>query len=233
MVKVLDKGFVELIRSMPSVSEMELEKSIVDAARVSCGNDNLNPKMNAADKRLLLRLYRDEHTSPFEMVVFQFKVKAPLFVARQWFRHRMSSYNEQSGRYSVLKDEFYVPDKVRMQHTTNKQMSSDQVADEELTDKFNDYIGFALSQYERYEELCKLGVSRELARIGLSVNIYTTFVWKIDLHNLLRFLLLRMAPDAQYEIREYAFEIFNIISPLCPNICDEFQKKYNFQRNDF
>lgn len=224
--EVLDHGFVELLDWMPR--NRNAERSIVEAARVSTGADisrsSERDALTAADKRLIVRLFNDRHTSPFEMVELKFAVQAPLFVARQWFRHRTGSYNEQSGRYSVIKDLFYVPDVVRSQHKTNKQMSGDEVLPDEVQKQFAEYIATSVAQYDKYVELCNSGVARELARIGLPQNIYTKFYFKIDLHNFLNFSRLRMAEDAQHEIRVYADTMFDMVKQICPVTCDAFLK---------
>jgi len=226
--EVLDHGFVELIDWMPRVicgQDHSVEKAIVDAARVSTGADIISStrgKLTNADKRLIRRLFNDRHTSPFEMVELKFAVQAPIFVARQWFRHRTGSYNEQSGRYSKLNDLFYMPEVARSQHKTNKQMSGDEVLVDDIQQRFANYLAKSIGQYGEYSELCDLGVAREQARMGLSMNLYTKFYFKIDLHNFLNFAKLRMAPDAQYEIRVYANAMFDMVKQICPVTCDAF-----------
>lgn len=223
--EVLDHGFVELLDWMPRADGKHPERAIVEAARTSFGVDNISNVLTKQDERLIRRLLTDKHTSPFEMIEVKFVVRAPIFVARQWFRHRTGSYNEQSGRYSVIDDLFYIPD-ARMQHKANKQMSSNESVPPELNERFKNYLNKSIEQYAEYKSLCDAGVSRELARIGLPQNIYTQFYYKVDLHNLLGFLRLRMAEDAQYEIRVYANEMFKIIEPLFPTVCSEFKKLY-------
>ena len=224
--KVLDTGFVKLIDCMPRKIPIESKKlncdsAIVQAARVSYGQ---GIKDYDTDVKLINYLYKNKHTSPFEMVKFKFHVKAPIFVARQWFRHRMGNYNEISGRYTELKEEIYEPTKVSSQSITNKQLS----ANDNLLDKINvrnlmDYVSSCnKTQYENYEKLIKSGVSRETARIHLPLSLFTEFYFSIDLHNLLNFLKLRNSSNAQYEIREYAKHIENIITPLCPITINAF-----------
>ena len=218
--QVLQKGFVKLIDCMPRTIPFEARKlncdsAVVQAARVSYSQ---GLKDFESDSKLINYLYKNNHTSPFEMVKFKFHVKAPIFIARQWFRHRMSNYNEISGRYTVLKEELYHPLKISSQSKINKQLSSDDNLknDYEINNKFEQYLGQAQRQYDTYNELMKMGVSREIARICLPLNLFTEFYWCIDLHNLLNFINLRNSSYAQYEIKEYAQSIEDIITPLCP-----------------
>lgn len=220
--KVLDHGSVELVDCMPRLRSAE--RAIVEAARVSTGGDRIADKLTKADERLIERLYKDRHTSPFEMVEFKFAIDMPIFVMRQWVRHRTGSFNEFSARYSVLKDKFYIPDKVRMQHNSNKQMSSDEVASEEITYDFYDYLNMSNCQYYEYERLCNAGVARELARIALPINIYTRVYWKVNLHNFLNFMALRLASDAQQEIRVFADAAYQMVKQICPVTCAAFEK---------
>jgi thymidylate synthase (FAD) len=222
MVQVLDHGFVELVDYMPSGRKCP-ERAIVEAARTSTGKGEVVDKLTLADKRLITRLYADQHTSPFEMIELKFNVRLPLFVARQWMRHRTASYNELSARYSVVPDMFYIPAEVRSQHKTNKQMSEGEVS-EPLGDRFYKYLNTSMSAYDEYESLCEAGVARELSRIGLPQNIYTQFYYKTNLHNFLHFAKLRMASDAQYEIREYANAMYELIKPLFPVTCEAFEE---------
>jgi thymidylate synthase (FAD) len=165
---------------------------------------------------------RHRHTTPFEMVEFKFHCKMPIFVARQWIRHRTASVNEYSGRYSILEDDFFRPEEVRLQSATNKQGGTG-VADEGLSHDFNAYLKRAEDLYRDYQKLTEQGVSRELARIGLPHSIYTQWYWKIDLHNLLRFLALRMDSHAQEEIRDYANAMYSLVKPLVPHTCEAFE----------
>ena len=217
---VLKKGFVKLVDCMPRNVPLDSRKlmcdsAVVQAARVSYGQGLKNYD---TDSKLINFLYKHQHTSPFEMVKFKFHVKAPIFVARQWFRHRMANYNEISGRYSELKNEFYIPDKVSSQSKINKQLSSndDVSKDEKIKGLLENVQILSELQLENYKNLMKEGVSREIARIHLPLSLFTEFYFSIDLHNLLNFIKLRNADNAQYEIREYASAIHNIIKPLCP-----------------
>ena len=203
-IPVLDKGFVRL------VDQMGDDRAIVQAARVSYGEGTKTVREDAA---LIDYLMRHRHTSPFEMVVFKFHVKAPIFVARQWFRHRTASVNEISGRYSILKEEFYAPEAFRKQAKRNKQASEGALLDEEALALLRKVEQEA---YGAYRALLEKGVAREMARMVLPLNLYTEFYWKQDLHNLFHFLKLRLAPEAQWEIRQYARAIAEIVKERVP-----------------
>ena len=220
-VKVLDHGSIELLDCMPR--NRCVERAIVEAARVSTGADRRANKLTINDKKLIKRLYKDKHTSPFEMVEFKFAIDMPLFVMRQWVRHRTGSFNEYSARYSQMKDEFYVPETVRMQHSTNKQMSSNEIANSFVSAEFIDAVENAHNIYSDYERFCNNGIARELTRIILPVSVYTRVYWKVSLHNFLNFMSLRLAPDAQYEIRVFAEAAYNMVKQLCPNTCQAFE----------
>lgn len=233
---VLDKGFVKLIDTMPSITSCEklkCDSAIVQAARVSYGE---GLKDFESDKKLIRYLYKHKHTSPFEMVKFKFHVKSPIFIARQWFRHRMGNYNEISGRYSKLPNDFYIPNKLPSQSKENKQLSNiniDLMNNKEIKEIFEKYINNGNEQYKLYNKLIDLGVSREIARIGLPQNLYTEFYWSIDLHNLFNFIRLRDSNNAQYEIKEYASNIKNLIRNVCPISVDAFDeyKNMNLSKN--
>lgn len=222
-IKIGESGFVKLVDVMPGVipntvsDEIRCDYAIVQAARVSYGEGT---KKTSTDKGLIRYLLRNKHTSPFEMVELKFHIKAPIFVTRQWLRHRTASVNEISARYSVMNDEFHKIDFVRKQSTNNKQCSdpTDQALDDDtdikqLMGKFNDTTN---DTYEIYKKLVDSGVSREVARMHLPVSLMTEFFWKIDLHNLYHFLNLRMDEHAQVEIRDYANAIFEMVKELCP-----------------
>ena len=224
---LLGKGFVKLIDCMPKEIPLDSKKlmcdsAIVQAARVSYGQ---GLKDYNTDKKLINYLYKHKHTSPFEMVKFKFHVKTPIFVARQWFRHRMGNYNEISGRYSKLKEEIYVPEKVSSQSLINKQLSSndDLRNDDIVRNLMTNAQTYNNIQFTNYEELMKAGVSRETARINLPLSLFTEFYFSIDLHNLLNFIKLRNSENAQYEIKEYAKAIEDIITPLCPITMDAYK----------
>jgi thymidylate synthase (FAD) len=207
-VEVLDKGWVELVDMLPHpAANISGDLAIVNAARVSFLGES---KGSDKDKKLLFYLLRNQHTSPFEMVEFKFRVRAPLVTWWQWVRHRTWNFNAQSGRYTPFEEnDFYVPDAWRKQAANNKQASEGEV-DSETNVKLTQKL---LSHYEQgfqlYEEALKAGVSKELARLYLpGFSVYYTWVAKVDAHNLMQFLKLRMASDAQYEIRVYAQAIY-------------------------
>ena len=224
---LLGKGFVKLIDCMPKEVPLDSKKlmcdsAIVQAARVSYGQ---GLKDYNTDKKLINYLYKHKHTSPFEMVKFKFHVKAPIFVARQWFRHRMGNYNEISGRYSKLKEEIYVPEKVSSQSLINKQLSANDnlLNDDIVRNLMTNADTYNNIQFTNYEELMKAGVSRETARINLPLSLFTEFYFSIDLHNLLNFIKLRNSENAQHEIKQYAKAIEDIITPLCPITMDAYK----------
>lgn len=216
MKNVLNHGFIRLVDKMGD------DSTIVRSARVSYGDGT---KTKREDEKLIDYLLRNKHWTPFEMVVFTFHVKLPIFIARQWMRHRAGSYNEISARYSVMKDEFYVPDydRIQGQSLLNKQCSGelleidDQVAAKSMIEIANQ------NAYETYKDLIDLGVARELARVVLPVSTYTEFYWKVDLRNLFNFLELRLHNHAQYEIRVYAEAITEIIQDIIPMALKSFK----------
>lgn len=213
----LDKGFVRLIDYMGD------DAAIVQAARVSYGKGT---KSVTEDKGLLRYLMRHKHTSPFEMVEFKFHVKLPIFVARQWIRHRTANVNEYSGRYSEMKDEFYVPDlsQIRPQSALNKQGRADETLPADTAEQIvNSYRNTQKLLFDEYSGLLEKDLARELARINLPLSNYTEWYWKIDLHNLFHFLRLRLDTHAQYEIRVYAEAIANIIKQVVPLAYEAFK----------
>ncbi|ADN03135.1 FAD-dependent thymidylate synthase [Spirochaeta thermophila] len=215
---VLDRGFVRLVDYMGS------DERIVQAARVSYGKGT---KSYREDKALIDYLLRNEHTSPFEQVVFTFHAKMPIFVARQWVRHRTARINEISGRYSVLQEEFYVPspEVLAPQSASNKQGREEAPFPPEVAEEIRkEMAAFQEDAYRRYEGLLERGVARELARINLPLSLYTEWYWQMDLHNLFRFLWLRLDPHAQYEIREYAKVILEIVRRVCPLAVASFEE---------
>jgi thymidylate synthase (FAD) len=214
---VLDRGFVKLVDYMGN------DARICEAARVSYGEGT---KTVNDDKNLIDFLLRNQHTSPFEKVVFEFHIKLPIYVARQFIRHRTARVSEISGRYSVMKDEFYFPEKhnIKRQSKTNRQCSGE-VFDSVVADRvLNRLQAGSETAYATYEQNLNEGVSREIARITLPLNLYTEWYWQIDLHNLMNFLKLRLAEDAQYEIREYAKALFDISSLVCPYAMASFNE---------
>ena len=235
---VLDsKGLVKVVDCMPRVVSIPAKRLMCDAAIVQAARVSYSQGLKDydTDKKLIHYLYKHRHTSPFEMVKFKFHVKAPIFVARQWFRHRMGNYNEISGRYSELNSDFYFPIKLPSQSKENKQLSgNDDLFKNDITKKlFYDYMNSSYSQHKLYKKLIKLGVSREIARIGLPQNLYTEFYWTTDLHNLFNFIKLRDSTNAQGEIKEYARVIKRFITELCPVSMEAFNeyKNINLSKN--
>lgn len=219
-VAVHNHGFVSLLDVMPRLAPEghSADFAIVRAARVSYG---AGTKTVSADRGLIRYLLRNWHTTPFEMVEFLFHCKMPLFVARQWIRHRTASVNELSGRYSIMPSEFFRPEHVRLQSTTNKQ-GGDEIAEDITAAEFAAMLNQAEALYPEYERLLATGVSRELARTVLPQTIMTEWYWKIDLHNLMHFLRLRMDSHAQAEIQEYARAIFALLEPILPHSMEAF-----------
>jgi len=220
--KVHDHGLVALVDVMPRLAPVgkTADFAIVQAARVSYGEGT---KMVNEDRGLIRYLARHRHTTPFEMVEFKFHHVMPIFIARQWIRHRTANVNEYSARYSVVRDRFYRPsvDYIRKQSLTNRQGRDEQL-DSATAEEFLSYLDRTEAMYKDYEALMEKGVAREIARIGLPVSVYTEWYWKIDLHNLLHFLSLRMDSHAQQEIRDYATAMFNLIQPIVPIAAEAF-----------
>jgi thymidylate synthase (FAD) len=216
-IDCLDKGFVRLIDVMGD------DAAIVQAARVSYGSGT---KKVLEDRGLIRYLLRHAHTTPFEMVEFKFHVKLPIFVARQWIRHRTANVNEYSGRYSEMKDEFYTPNPndIRPQSVLNKQGRSDDTLPEGMADQAaNAFKAGQDEAYAQYQEFLEQGIAREIARINLPVSNYTEWYWKIDLHNLFHFLRLRIDSHAQYEIRVFAEAIAELVKPFVPHAWEAFE----------
>jgi thymidylate synthase (FAD) len=205
-VKVLDKGFVRLVDFMGG------DQGVVDAARVSYGGAS---KGSEADKKLIGYLLKHSHMTPFEHSVFKFHVSAPIFVARQWFRHRFAAYNEVSFRYTEVKDYFYMPEKWRGQDKKNKQGSSAAVELDQkiLHEMFSKQIDAALAAYKR---MIGLGVAREMARMVLPVNLYTEFYWTVNARSLMNFVALRADTHAQLEIQAYGEALAKQFKNLMP-----------------
>lgn len=223
LVGVLDHGFVRLVNSMGS------DLDIVRSARVSYNadwRDNYSHEENK-DEKLISYLLRNKHTSPFESVVFTFEIKCPIFVARQWHRHRTWAYNEVSARYTELPEEFYLPEEkyLTLQSKANKQMRTENQIEASglVRDAIKAHCENAFALYKSFlnEEL-----ARELARMVLPLNTYTRFFGTVNLHNLLHFLRLRLHPHAQYEIRVYAQAIGSIIEQIVPVTMKYFLEDY-------
>lgn len=222
-IPVLDHGFIRVVDYMGN------DNSIVQAARVSYGTGT---KQVNQDRGLIRYLMRHWHTTPFEMCEIKFHVKLPIFIARQWIRHRTANVNEYSARYSILDKEFYIP---KLEHISPQSSQNHQGRDEAnvLTNEESARVLEILKDdseraYSHYEELMncdsdgnvldegKAGIARELARMNLSLNYYTQWYWKIDLHNLFHFLHLRADAHAQYEIRAYADAMLDVMKLWVP-----------------
>ena len=215
-IKCLDKGFVRLVDCMGG------DDAIVQAARVSYGKGTSKVSQ---DRGLIRYLMRHRHTTPFEMVEFKFHCKMPIFVARQWVRHRTANINEYSLRYSEARDEFYYPDPkhIEFQSALNMQGRMGEVSDD-LKQKVQDYIKeISERSFEIYSELNNAGVARELARAILPVNLYTEWYWKNDLHNLLHFIGLRSDDHAQYEIRVFSDAMAKSVKAAAPFAWEAYQ----------
>jgi len=224
---VLDYGFVRVIDYMGD------DSAIVQAARVSYGKGT---KMVNEDKGLINYLMRHRHSTPFEMCEIKFHVKLPIFVARQWIRHRTANVNEYSARYSIMDKEFYIPDPEHLaaQSTTNRQGREGVLQGDQAAQVLDLLRQDAVRAYGHYERMLNEdsngnvldptlpGLARELARMNLPVNFYTQWYWKIDLHNLMHFLSLRGDSHAQYEIRAYAGVMLEILKRWVPITYEAF-----------
>jgi thymidylate synthase (FAD) len=226
-VRVHEHGFLALLDVMPRLVPrgQGADVAIVQAARVSYGQGT---RRVSEDRGLIRYLMRHGHTTPFEMVEFKFHVAMPIFVARQWIRHRTANVNEYSGRYSVMPDAFFRPGdaEVRRQSQSNRQGGSERSAGHEevlAAEKFLKMLDEAAGRYPQYLAAVESGVSRELARIALPQSVYTQWYWKCDLHNTLRFLALRLDRHAQEEIRAYAIAMLRLIEPVVPVAVEAFR----------
>ena len=225
---VLDHGFVRVIDYMGD------DSAIVQSARVSYGKGT---KKISNDKGLIKYLMRHRHSTPFEMCEIKFHIKLPIFIARQWIRHRTANVNEYSARYSILDKEFYIPsiENVAAQSVVNNQGRGEVLSTEEASEVISILKKDAEQTYANYESLLnensegealdssKPGVARELARMNLTLNTYTQWYWKIDLNNLLHFLALRADVHAQYEIRVYADIMLDIVKKWVPITYEAFE----------
>lgn len=223
-IKVLDDGFVRLVDVMGD------DSSIVQAARVSYGAGVKTPEQ---DGRLIRFLMAHDHTSPFEMCEMKFHLRVPIFVFRQMVRHRTASLNEYSQRYSPAPDAAHLPapNEWRGQATTNKQASAGRLPPEVGAALTQKYAAAYAAAREAYEAALEAGAAREQARIVLPLAVYTEAYWKIDLHNLFRFLRLRLAPDAQAETREVAAALFVHARERFPVACAAFAEHCPFAAN--
>lgn len=204
---VLDQGWIRLVDVMGD------DQAITEAARTSYSKSK-----KSSDRDLLRYLFRHRHTSPFEMVELKFHCKMPIFVARQWVRHRTASLNEMSGRYVEMPQEFYLPpvEQVKLQSRDNKQGRAEALSPEEAQQWLDSLEAQRAGVSAQYQQALKDGVAKELARIDLPLSTYTQWYWKIDLHNLLHFLSLRYDPHAQWEIRAYAEVMLGILKEVVP-----------------
>ena len=211
--EVLDHGFIRVIDYMGD------DAAIVQAARVSYG---AGTKHVSNDAGLIAYLMRHWHSTPFEMCEIKLHVKLPVFVARQWIRHRTANVNEYSARYSILDREFYIPEPSQLaaQSAVNNQGRGEVLQGEEAARVLDMLKSDANTAYDHYEAMLsqdgQQGLARELARMNLPANIYTQWYWKVDLHNLFHFLRLRADPHAQYEIRVYAEAICKVVADWVP-----------------
>lgn len=219
------RGWIELVDFMPHPSMgVSGDLAIVNAARTSFLGES---KGSDRDKKLLFYLLRHRHTSPFEMVEFKFRVRAPVVTWWQWARHRVWNYNAQSGRYVPFEeDDFYMPDVWRLQSASNKQASEGEVDAGTSADLTAKLAAHYAQGFRLYQEALDTGVAREMARLFLpGFAVYYTWVVKVDAHNLMHFLRLRMADDAQYEIRVYARAIYDhFFKPALPWTAEAFEK---------
>ena len=219
-LKVLDRGFIRVVDYMGN------DSSIVQAARVSYGKGT---KKKSEDEGLIRYLLRHRHTTPFEMCEIKLHIKLPIFIARQWIRHRTASINEYSARYSILEDEFYIPKKYYLaeQSSSNKQGRGDNIDEKSASkilkilkeDSLNCYNNYSWMLNEKNSDQYdnnRPSLSRELARINLTLNTYTQWYWKIDLHNFMHFVSLRADSHSQFEIREYGKTLLTILSKWTP-----------------
>jgi len=208
-------GFVRFVDSMPS---QNLDESIVESARVSYSTGTTTSR---SSRGLIRYLLRNWHTTPFEMVEFKFHLKMPLFVARQWMRHRTASVNETSARYSVVPNEFYTPQTYRLQSQVNKQGSYGEV--DTVYDMSGEAKKIGDAAFELYDLMLNYECCREQSRCHLPQSTYTEFYWKINLHNLMHFLHLRMDHHAQKEIRDYACAVYQLVEGLAPHTFEAFR----------
>lgn len=225
-ISVLDYGLVRLVDSLGD------DMSIVRAARVSY---DAEPRGDGSDERLINYLMKNRHTSPFEAVSFTFEIKAPIFVFRQWHRHRTWSYNEVSARYAQLPEEFYVPHptQIGQQSGHNKQMRIDTGESTDETIRMAERIEVVCrAAHDHYKILLDQGCPRELARGVLPLNTYSRMFASVDLHNLFHFLRLRLHEHAQYEIRVYAEAMLQLISPEVPQAVAAFKEAIGYETDE-
>ena len=215
VIPVLDHGFIRVVDYMGD------DRAVVQAARVSYGR---GIKTRSEDRGLIRYLMAHRHSTPFEMCEIKYHIKLPIFIARQWIRHRTASVNEYSARYSVMDREFYIPDAEQMaaQSSDNRQGKGEVMNRDEAERVLNLLRHDAVNNYENYASMLNGGLARELARMNLTLNTYTQWYWKIDLHNLLNFLSLRVDSHAQYEIRVYAEAMLKTVEAWVPYSYEAF-----------
>lgn len=220
IVDCLDRGYVRLVDSMGN------DNSVVQAARVSYDAGIKTPEQDA---KLIDYLMKNHHTSPFEQVVLVFHIKLPLFVFAQMVRHRTARLNAQSARYTIMRDEFYLPtpDAVRGQGMGNKQVGDGLLSQNTSLSASDMIVKASERAYETYENLLTMGVCREQARMILPQNLYTQVIWQMDLHNLLKFIELRDHPHAQLEIRTYAKALLRAAKLVAPVSVASWEKFKN------
>ncbi len=209
------------ISSLALIRVSGTDLDVVNAARVSYGK--IAKEVSERDKKLIKYLMEHQHTSPFEHNQLSFRVKAPLYVARQWMRHRMNSYNEISYRYVKAPVEFYIPSHWRHQDASNKQLSMGAFDDQELRDQYRAAVKHS---FDAYQQALDAGVCRELARGLLPMCTYTEFIYTCNLQSLMHFLKLRLGPGAQYEIKHYAEGLLHLAMPFFPISLSEWQRLY-------
>lgn len=211
---VLDHGYVKLVQWVGN------DETIVRSARVSFDQDAKTGKHPEKDKKLIHYLMKNRHTTPFEAVQFTFEVKLPIFVIRQWHRHRTWSYNEVSARYTELPEEYYIPEPKYIGEQSKNNKQAREITEHDFTqDRISDLAAYrlhCLNSFQLYKRLLTGGWPRELARCVLPFATYTKMIASVDLHNLFHFLRLRLDPHAQYEIRVYAEAILELIEPVVP-----------------
>lgn len=227
-----DHGFVRLVDTMPAMTEEREgvtapgDQRIVDAARVSIAGGEVRPTSD--DRKLVRYLVANRHTTPLEQVKFTFHVRLPIFVARQWIRHRTGSFNEESARYGKLAADFYIPTIERLmaggQAKKNRQGSGGALDSLRATCMQASITHASEDAYTLYEEMLEDGLARELARVVLPTNIYTQWFWSTDLHNLMHFLRLRLHPHAQWETRRYAEAILPMARLVAPYAMEAFEE---------
>jgi len=223
-----EHSFVHLVDTMPSSEWNEgitnADRRIVEAARVSIAGEEVRAVHD--EKKLIQYLLKNKHTSPFEHVRFTFHVRLPIFIARQWIRHRHGSFNEESARYGKLANDFYIPTMARMlkggQAKKNKQGSGAELSEQVAQYAINQITAESVGTYNKYEALLEAGVAREIARMVLPTNIYTQWFWTTDLWNLMHFLRLRLHTHAQWEVRQYAEAILRQVSTIVPFAMEAF-----------